>query len=97
MYLYFVQIWIRVLAISHFGKEEKYVQTGFGIWICEIFGLLDPDQLVRGTDPDVSTVSSKNSKKNLNFCSLTSLWLFIFEERCQCYLKSVFHTVQVIQ
>ncbi len=49
------------------------MQTGFGIWIREIFGLLDPDQLVRGTDPDVSTVSSKNSKKNLNFCSLTSL------------------------
>jgi|688.fasta_scaffold1705993_1 hypothetical protein len=31
----------------------------------QVLGLPDPDQLVRGTDPDPS-ISSKNSKKTLN-------------------------------
>jgi hypothetical protein len=42
-------------------------------------GLLDPDQLVRGTDPDPSII--KNSEKNLDFyCFVTSFRLFIFEK-----------------
>jgi hypothetical protein len=44
-------------------------------------GLLDPDPLVRGTNPDPSKTSSKNSKKNLDsYCFVTSLGLFILEK-----------------
>jgi hypothetical protein len=49
-------------------------------------GLPDPDPLVRGMDPDPSTVSSfyqqeKILKKNLDFyCFVTSFGLFIFEK-----------------
>ncbi len=42
-------------------------------------GLLDPDPLVRGMDPDQT---SKNSKKNPNsYCFVTSFGLFIFEKK----------------
>jgi hypothetical protein len=38
-------------------------------------------------DPHPVPSSSKNSKKNLDFyCSLTSLWLFTFEEWCTVYV-----------
>jgi hypothetical protein len=38
------------------------------------FGLLDPDPIVQGTDPDPSIIKQKNSKKNTNsYCFVTSL------------------------
>jgi hypothetical protein len=49
-------------------------------------GLPDPDQLVRGVDPDPSLIiqsSRKTSKKNLDsYCFVTSFGLFIFEKLC---------------
>jgi hypothetical protein len=52
-------------------------------------GLLDPDPIVRGIDPDLdpSISSSKNSKKNLDSL-LLPFWLFIFEKLCKCTFKS---------
>jgi hypothetical protein len=50
-----------------------------------VFGHPDPhpDPLVRSTDPDPSII--KNSMENLDiYCFLISLWLFIFEEWCNC-------------
>jgi hypothetical protein len=53
------------------------------------FGLLDPDPLVRCTDPDPAP-SSKNSKKKLYFyCFVTSFWLIIFEKLCKCTFKKL--------
>jgi hypothetical protein len=42
-------------------------------------GLLDPDPLVRGTDPDPSTcISSKNSKKNLDsYCQFAKTFIIV--------------------
>ncbi len=48
-----------------------------GIRIHIFYGLLDPDSLVRGTDPDI--------KKYLDsYCAVTSLWLFILDKWCKC-------------
>ncbi len=55
------------------------------------FGLLDPDPLVRGMDPDPDPLvrgmdpdpssSSKNSKKNFDsYCFVTSFLFFTFEK-----------------
>ena len=42
-------------------------------------GLLDPDPLVRGMDPDPTLSRSQNNKKNLDFyCFVTSFSLFIY-------------------
>ncbi len=51
-------------------------------------GLLDPDPLVRGMDPDPTptldpdpSLIKQKSRKNLDFyCFLTSFLLFIFEK-----------------
>ncbi len=52
-------------------------------------GLLNPDILVRGMDPDPDpSIIKKNSKKNLDsYCLVTSFWLFIFEKWCKCTCK----------
>ncbi len=51
-------------------------------------GLLDPDPLVRGTDPDPSIIK-QNIKKNLkSYCFVTSLRLLIFEKLCYVPSKS---------
>jgi hypothetical protein len=44
-------------------------------------GLVDPDHLVRGTDPDPDpSIIKQNSKKSLDsYCFFTSFLLFIFE------------------
>jgi hypothetical protein len=38
-------------------------------------GLLDPDPLVRGMDPDPSIIISKNSKENLDFLLFCAFFL----------------------
>jgi hypothetical protein len=55
-------------------------------------GLLDPDPLVRGTDPVLDpSIISKNSKKNLDsyrYYFVTSFGVFIFEKKlCKCTFK----------
>jgi hypothetical protein len=51
-------------------------------------GLLDPDPLVRGMDPDPDLLSfSKNSKKTLISTVLRLLFDFIFEKMMQRYLQ----------
>ncbi len=58
--------------------------------IRKFLGLLDPDPLVIGTDPDPSDhlSLSKNRKKNVDFyCFATSLWPFIFEKWCKCNFR----------
>ncbi len=50
-------------------------------------GLLDPDPLVRGMDPDPCIIM-QNSKKNLDFyCFVTSFCFFIFEKLRKCTFK----------
>jgi hypothetical protein len=50
-------------------------------------GLLDPDPLVRGMDPDASR--SKNSKKNLDsFCCATSFGLLALKNDVNVPSKS---------
>jgi hypothetical protein len=64
-------------------SKPKYLKYAvIRIWICKFLDLQDPDQLVRGPDPDPSIIT-QNSKKRLGFyryCFVTSLWLFIFKE-----------------
>jgi hypothetical protein len=62
------------MAMLQYAKKEKYTTSSVADPVRRIqmfLGLPDPDQLVRDTDPDLS--SSKNSEKNIDsYCFVTS-------------------------
>ncbi len=61
------------------------IDAVLGIRFSRFLGLLDPDPLVRDTDPDPSIIK-QNSKKNLDFyCFVTSLWLFYLRKMTFCF------------
>ncbi len=50
-------------------------------------GLLDPDPLVRGMDPDPSITKQKSKKNLVSYCFVTFIWPFIFEKWFKCTFK----------
>jgi hypothetical protein len=80
-----------VLALS-FRVVFTQLHAVFRIRIHIFLGLPDPDLLVRGIDPDPSTIllsSCKNSKKKLDsYCFVTSFGLFTLKNDVNVPSKS---------
>ncbi len=79
----FCPLWESFLMVSSVGDPNPDPLD------LHVFG--PPDPLVRGMDPDPYLLSSKNSKKNLDFyCFVTSFWLFTFEKWCKSTFKKLY-------
>jgi hypothetical protein len=99
-----IRLWIQIWEAQNFPEPEhwiwntrKLIKNVAKILIksekCNNFmselNVVEPDLLVRGTDPDPSIIN-KNSKKNPDSYSfVTSLWLFYYRKMmyCKCTFK----------